>query len=277
MTKASGSSQEEVSAHIGNVVRSEINRNADYDLEEWIQARVHISRGETVLDVGCGNGKQVAVFSDLVGDNGKVIGADIFNQVPGLLDGARVKLSAKTNIELIDHSASVPFPQADQTFDVITSCYSIYYVDNIRASLMEFSRLLKNDGRCFIVGPSWDNSREFYNLNRDITKQELPKNFAERLWRMNNEVMPAAYEIFKRVEVSPFVNRVYFEGEKGVKAVEEYYRATLLFQEESAQQDKRDEFASEFVRQVRMEVEKNGRYIIYKRAIGLTLYKELSS
>ena len=277
MTKASGSSQEEVSAHIGNVVRSEINRNADYDLEEWIQASVHISRGETVLDVGCGNGKQVAVFSDLVGDNGKVIGADIFNQVPGLLDGARVKLSAKTNIELIDHSASVPFPQRDQTFDVITSCYSIYYVDDVRASLREYKRLLKNDGRCFIVGPSWDNSREFYNLNRDITKQELPKNFAERLWRMNNEVIPAAYEIFKRVEVSPFVNRVYFEGEEGVKAAEEYYRATLLFQEDSAQQDKRDEFAREFVRQVKLEVEKNGRYIIYKRAIGLTLYKALNS
>jgi len=277
MTKSSESSQEEVSAHIGNVVRSEINRNADYDLEEWIQSRVHISKGETLLDVGCGNGKQVAVFSDLVGATGKVIGADIFSQVPGLLDKAREKLSTKTNIELLDHSASVPFPQGDQTFDVITSCYSIYYVDDVRASLMEYKRLLKNDGRCFIVGPAWDNSREFYNLNRDITKQELPKNFAERLWCMNNEVIPAAYEIFRRVEVSPFVNRVYFEGQNGVKAAEEYYRATLLFQEDSAQQDKRDEFASDFVRQVKLEVEKNGRYIIYKRAIGLTLYKELSS
>jgi ubiquinone/menaquinone biosynthesis C-methylase UbiE len=277
MKKTSGSSQEEVSAHIGNVIRSEVNKNADYDLEEWIQSRVHISPGETVMDVGCGNGKQVAVFSDLVGDKGKVIGADIFSQVPGLLDKAREKLSDKTNIELMDHSASEPFPQIDQTFDVITSCYSIYYVDDIRASLREYKRLLKNGGRCFIVGPAWDNSMEFYDLNREITKQELPKNFSGRLWRINNEVIPASYEIFSRVEVSPFVNRVFFDGDNGVKAVEEYYRATLLFHEESEQPDQREQFVSEFVRRVKMEVEKKGRYIIYKRAIGLTLYKELGS
>ena len=271
MTKATESSQEEVSAHIGNVVRSEINKNADYDLEEWIQSRVRISKGETVMDVGCGNGKQLAVFSDLVGETGKVIGVDIFGQVPGLLDKAREKLSKNSNIELLDHSASVRFPQADETFDAITSCYSIYYVDDIRTTLREYKRLLKKGGRCFIVGPAWDNSREFYDLNRTITGQELPKNFSERLWRINNEVVPAAYEIFRYVEISPFVNRVFFKGEKGIKDVEEYYRATLLFQEESEQQSKRDEYASEFVRRVRKEIEKNGRYIIYKRALGLTL------
>ncbi len=274
MTRALKSSREEVSAHIGNVLRSEVNKNADYDLEEWIQARVHISKGEIVMDVGCGNGKQVAVFSDLVGKNGKVIGADIFHQVPGLLNKAQEKLSEKTNIELLDHSASVSFPQSDHTFDVITSCYSIYYVEDIRATLKEYKRLLKNGGRCFIVGPAWDNSWEFYDLNRDITKQELPENFSARLWRINNEVIPASYEIFNRVEVSPFVNRVFFDGDNGVKAVEEYYRATLLFQEESEQEDEREHFVNEFVRRVKLEVEKNGRYVIYKRAIGLTLYKE---
>ena len=107
-----------------------------------------------------------------------------------------------------------------------------------------------------------------------ITKQELPINFSDRLWRINNEVIPAAYEIFARVEVSPFVNRVFFEGDEGVKAVEDYYRATLLFQEDSEQQDKREEFAKEFVRRVQIEVDRTGRYVIYKRAIGLTLYKD---
>ena len=36
MGKSLSSSKEEVFAHIGNIVRSEINKNADYDLEEWI-------------------------------------------------------------------------------------------------------------------------------------------------------------------------------------------------------------------------------------------------
>jgi len=277
MAKNLSSSKEEVSAHIGNIVRSEINKNADYDLEEWIQSRVHVGQGDSVLDIGCGNGKQVAVFSDLVGDGGKVIGTDIFSQVPGLLENAREKLAGKKNVQLIDHNASLPFPQANQTFDIITSCYSFYYVDNVQSTLQECYRLLKHGGRCFIVGPSWDNSKEFYDLNREITNQGLPENFSARLWRINNEVIPAAYEIFDRVEVSPFVNRVFFEGQQGVEVVEEYYRATLLFQEESDQQGEREQFAKEFVRRVQMEVKKYGRYIIYKRAIGLTLYKEAQS
>ena len=274
MGKTSGSSQEEVSAHIGNIVRSEVNKNSDYNLEEWIQSRIHIGRGDAILDIGCGNGKQVAVFSDLVGDEGKVFGADIFSQVPGLLDNAREKLAGKKNVELIDQSASLSFPYADDAFDIITSCYSFYYVDNVQSTLRECYRLLKHGGRCFIVGPSWDNSKEFYDLNREITKQDLPDNFSARLWRINNEVIPAAYEIFDRVEVSPFVNRVFFEGQQGIEAVEEYYRATLLFQEESDQQNEREQFAKEFVRRVKLEVKSNGRYIIYKRAIGLTLYRE---
>lgn len=274
MTKSLSTSREEVSAHIGNIVRSEINKNADYDLEKWIQSRVNIGPGDTVLDIGCGNGKQVSVFSDLVGNNGKVVGVDIFGQVPGLLENAQEKLAGKKNIELMDHSASRPFPQADQSFDVITSCYSFYYVDNVQATLRECYRLLKNGGRCFIVGPSWDNSKEFYDLNREITHQGLPENFAARLWRINNEVIPVAYEIFDRVEVSPFVNRVFFEGPDGLKAVEEYYRATLLFQEESGKQEEREQYAKEFVKRVQMEMQANGRYIIYKRAIGLTLFKE---
>lgn len=277
MPKTPCSSKEEVSAHIGNIVRSEINKNADYDLEEWIQSRIQIGKGDAILDIGCGNGKQVAVFSDLVGEGGKVIGMDIFSQVPGLLENAREKLAGKKNVELIDHSASQPFPQADQAFDIITSCYSFYYVDDVKSTLRECYRLLNNGGRCFIVGPSWDNSKEFYELNREITKQGLPTNFSARLWRINNEVIPAAYEIFDRVEISPFVNRVFFEGQQGIEAVEEYYRSTLLFQEESARQNEREQFAQEFVRRVKIEVKNNGRYIIYKRAIGLTLYKETSA
>ena len=277
MAKNLSSSKEEVSAHIGNIVRSEINKNADYDLEEWIQSRIHVGQGDTVLDIGCGNGKQVAVFANLVGDGGKVIGTDIFSQVPGLLENARKKLAGKNNVELIEHNASLPFPQTNQTFDIITSCYSIYYVDNVLSTLKECYRLLKYGGRCFIVGPSWDNSKEFYDLNREITNQALPENFSERLWRINNEVIPAAYEIFDRVEVSPFINRVFFEGQQGIEAVEEYYRATLLFHEESDQMGEREQFAKEFVRRVQIEMKKNGRYIIYKRAIGLTLYKEARS
>ena len=116
MGKSPCSSKEEVSAHIGNMVRSEINKNADYDLEEWIQSRIHIGKGDTVLDIGCGNGKQVGVFSDLVGVGGKVIVVDIFSQVPGLMEKAREKLAGKKKAQRFP-----PLRQGNVCCDEITS------------------------------------------------------------------------------------------------------------------------------------------------------------
>src|SRR5262249_17147117 len=92
----------------------------------------------SVLDIGCGNGKQLAVFSDLVGDGGKVIGTDIFSQVPGLLENAREKLAGKKNVQLIDHNESLPFPQANQKFDIINSCYPFFYFIMLIMSSLRF-------------------------------------------------------------------------------------------------------------------------------------------
>jgi hypothetical protein len=39
--------------------------------------------------------------------------------------------------------------------------------------------------------------------NSVISKHYLPRNLAARLWRINDEVIPMAYETFDRVEVSP--------------------------------------------------------------------------
>jgi ubiquinone/menaquinone biosynthesis C-methylase UbiE len=266
--------ESERAAHAGNVVRSEVNRNADYDLEEWIQARVRIKPGERVLDVGCGNGKQVIAFSALLGSAGQVVGTDIFSQVPGLLQSAQDRLRGKDNVALVDHDTNSPFPYPDDHFDAVTSCYSIYYVDDIRRTLDEFRRLIRSRGRCFVVGPSWDNSIELYDLTRHVTGRDLPANFGSRLMRINDEVIPACYDLFDHVEVSPFVNRVYFKGDEGIRSFEAYYKSSLLYEEAAQTSEDKARLLAEVVDHVRREVAQSGQYFIYKRAIGLTLYKK---
>ena len=263
----------EVAAHIGNLVRSEVNKDSDFELEPWIQQRIALQPGERVLDIGCGNGKQVVVFSDLVGPVGRVVGADIFSRVPGLLEAARRKIEGRGNVSFLDHDASLPFPEKDASFSCVTSCYSFYYVQDVRATLMEVKRLLTPGGRFFLVGPSWDNSRELYDLNHEITGREMPEDFRYKLWRINQEVVPLAYQLFERVEISPWVNRVHFRGEDGIKRAVDYYRSSLLFEEESSDPAERERFLTEFRRRITAEIERHGVYYMFKRALGITMHK----
>ena len=121
----------ELLAHIGNIERSEINRNADYDLEEWIQSCVRLAPGDKVLDVGCGSGTQVEAFSSIVGVDGHVTGIDMFDKLPVLRAAAEQNLAGRKNITLTDHDASDPLLLTDASFDLIASAYSIYYVEDV--------------------------------------------------------------------------------------------------------------------------------------------------
>lgn len=265
--------REHVAAHIGNLVRSEVNKDADFELEPWIQQRIALRPGERVLDIGCGNGKQVAAFSELVGPQGHVVGADIFGRVPGLIEAANLKLAGRGNVSFMDHDASLPFPQEDASFSCVTSCYSFYYVQDVKATLTEVKRLLSPGGRFFIVGPSWDNSRELYDLNQEITGRDLPADFRHKLWRINQEVVPLAYQVFEQVEISPWVNRVHFRGAEGIQRATDYFRSSLLFEEDAADPAERERYLAEFRRRITAEIEQHGVYYMVKRALGITMRK----
>lgn len=186
---------------------------------------------------------------------------------------ASAAIAGQANISLLSHNASLPFPQPSGSFDAITSCYSIYYLNDLHATLKEFRRLLKTDGRCFIVGPSWDNSMEFYDLVASATGHLPSEHFRGRLTRINDELIPLAYSVFERVEISPFVNRVWFGPDGGASAVADYYASSLLYEELPVSEAEKRALVEKLKSRVQAQIDAAGSYQIVKRALGLTLYK----
>ncbi len=109
------------------------------------QPFVELKQREVVLDLGCGAGLDLYFYAKAVGENGKVYGVDISED---MVKKAKTNMNA-TGIKNVaikcGHSDSLPFQ--DNFFDVVAS-NGIYNLSPDKESVMkEVFRVLKRGGR----------------------------------------------------------------------------------------------------------------------------------
>ncbi len=104
--------------------------------------------GDTVLDVGCGNGMYLAELSRR-GLRCRVLGADLS---VGMLTAARSRLSAatRTAVALAAADASV-LPLRDGTVGFALAAHMLYHVPEPAGALRELARVTRPGGRVVIV------------------------------------------------------------------------------------------------------------------------------
>jgi arsenite methyltransferase len=101
-----------------------------------------IRRGSAVLDVGCGAGFDMYVASRLVGDQGRVCGIDLTDDMAFL---ARKNLAGISNVEIKTVDAEhIPYP--DHSFDVVISNGVINLSPAKQVTFKEIYRVLKPGG-----------------------------------------------------------------------------------------------------------------------------------
>ncbi|MFV8819069.1 bifunctional demethylmenaquinone methyltransferase/2-methoxy-6-polyprenyl-1,4-benzoquinol methylase UbiE [Haliea sp. E17] len=119
----------------------------------WKRFTIELSgvrRGNAVLDIAGGTGDLAAKFADIVGDEGRVVLADINDSMlrvgrDKLLDHGRVG-----NIEFVQADAQfLPFP--DESFDCITIAFGLRNVTDKDLALRSMLRVLKPGGRLLVL------------------------------------------------------------------------------------------------------------------------------
>ena len=109
-----------------------------------------VRKGQKVLDLAGGTGDLTAKFSQLVGDDGLVVLADINES---MLKVGRDKLRDKglfKNIEYVQANAE-ELPFADNYFDCITISFGLRNVTDKDKALRSMWRVLKPGGRLLIL------------------------------------------------------------------------------------------------------------------------------
>ncbi len=108
-----------------------------------------VSKGETVLDIGCGAGVDTFVAAILVGPEGRVTGIDL---IPEMVDRARTNLE-KTSLKNVtfQEGSAEQLSFSDRAFDVVISNGVFNLIPDKAKALKEVFRVLKPSGRFLLV------------------------------------------------------------------------------------------------------------------------------
>lgn len=237
---------------------------AKYEINDWILKIVSPKKGENILDVGCGDGKQAIAYAKKVGGGGVVIGADVAKE---LLDNAEKNAEQeKVKIRLMRHDANARFDFEDNFFDAVSCCFVIYYLTDVKKFLREVKRILKPSGRIFIASPTVNNAKEMIRLQSKVTGKKVSQ-FREK--RTRDVIIPLIKRHFKNVKINIFDNPVTFPS---TRAFMDYYKSTLLLKESSKSKKEREKYVEKMKKEVDKIVKRKGNFVLRKQVYGILGY-----
>src|SRR3989338_742995 len=160
--------QNRISAH---------SRHSNFNLHHWLKGRFPLKPGDTILDLGCGNGNYTDLFWNQIAPQGSILGIDK-NQA--LIEEAQKRHTTKGNkigflVGDFDHPMPIPADLQKRGFDSIFSIYSLYYVDDAKRIVDEIYRYLAPKGHFVLIGPGPQNGPHLMKLNKILTQKRPNK------------------------------------------------------------------------------------------------------
>jgi ubiquinone/menaquinone biosynthesis C-methylase UbiE len=128
----------------------------------------YVKPGWTVLDVGPGMGYFTIPLAKLVGSNGKVIAADLQQQMLDGIQHRAIKAGVQERIQL--HLTKTDSIGINDSIDFCLAFWMVHEVPDRNHFLNEISSKLKPGGLILIVEPRMHVSQEDFNKTLEIAK-----------------------------------------------------------------------------------------------------------
>jgi arsenite methyltransferase len=138
--------------HGGDLAVLEKQLPAIHEFRDRVLANASIVEGDTVLDVGTGNGLVAFAALPLVGPAGQVIFSDVSQDLLQDCRELAAELGELERCSFLEASADA-LPLADLSVDVVTTRSVLIYLMDKRPAFEEFFRVLRPGGRISLFEP----------------------------------------------------------------------------------------------------------------------------
>ena len=198
------------------------------NIDQWTNDLLKPQPGMNILDVGCGAGKLSFLFNDYTNGGAKITGGDFSAELLGKAREKNQKLGTAIDFQFLDFNK--PFNFADNTFDLCTSAFAIYYASDLNFTFGEAHRVLRSPdpasgnsgGRLFVSGPLPENKKMFYDIIKEATGATIPPMPGSS--RFRGDIFNTISRIFAKTEMHKFENHLTFPE---VAPFIDYVRASL--------------------------------------------------
>ncbi|MDX2248605.1 MAG: class I SAM-dependent methyltransferase [Bacteroidia bacterium] len=255
------SSSDDIQSTIKLQARLNANQHASRDFDEWCFRQLpELSLDPMVLDIGCGTGKQILLFSPVFSKKSCFYGLDLSGES---LKKLRQTYHSPPSLHLTEGSFDEleKFPHLQPaSFDLIYVSYALYYTKDLSHVIREVYKLLKPGGIFWVITPYSGTNAEFLQIIRPLHEVEPFMDYVfDVFW---GEVVEKAVDAgFSTLKPSMFRNKIpFYTGADFLT----YLQNSLFY---------RPGFDAEITEAVNSICQQEGRFEISKNVISLQLRK----
>ena len=219
---------------------------SEKDIDSWILSHFSDLKNKTILDLGCGNGKQLFKFHKKIG-NGKIIGIDINEEfIRNINQKKKKNIIAKIGkIENFQYLI-------DEKVDIIICCFAVYYSKNIDETISQMFDILKKDGKILIVGPTMGNINELLGIHDNV-----PSKINDNTNFITSKVLPLVTNYNPQIKY--FQNKVTFPT---TESVFKYWKNGLLYNRK---------IENKIKQRIENHIKQYGNFVVTKNVISLLI------